>query len=183
MLKCFLEIKVNCGRTLLTKILKGSKDQYIFEGGLYHNTWYGSLSKFTQDEIKKKIDNLIEKGFFEQVKSDSWYRRPILQLTDLGYDQIKNIPLKEVNDIHREHEHIDTHESVEKKVEDLIRKASREAKQYHNANKDNFYNDTTNKANKDEVFISRENWSKLHRAHMHRDKKRRRDFERDGGTF
>lgn len=71
------------GRTLLAKILKGSKEKKIFELGLDKNPAYARLNEYSIDDIKAKIDWLIENRFLA-IEYD--YRLPLLVYTQKGWD-------------------------------------------------------------------------------------------------
>jgi superfamily II DNA helicase RecQ len=71
------------GRTLLAKLLKGSKDKKILELKLDQCPVYGYFKIFTIEEITAKIDWVIENGYLE-IKYD--YRLPLLAFTEDGWE-------------------------------------------------------------------------------------------------
>jgi len=85
-IKCILrgadEIIMRGGRSLLAKILKGSKDKKIIELNLNRSPGYGRFKNLTIKEITSKIDWLILNGYLA-VKYD--YRLPLLVYMDKGW--------------------------------------------------------------------------------------------------
>lgn len=71
------------GRSMLAKILKGSKDKKVLELGLDKSPVYGYYDKLKIEEITARIDWLIIKGYLE-IKYD--YRLPLLAYTEKGWD-------------------------------------------------------------------------------------------------
>ncbi|MEK3901290.1 RQC-minor-1 family DNA-binding protein [Paenibacillus sp. FSL R7-0179] len=59
------EIIAAGGRTLLAKILKGSKEKLLLELGLDHIPAYGFYRKLTMEQIMEKVDVLIEAGYLK----------------------------------------------------------------------------------------------------------------------
>lgn len=53
------------GRTLLTKILKGSKERKLLELGLDRNPSYGFYRDLSLEQITDKVDQMIRTGFLE----------------------------------------------------------------------------------------------------------------------
>jgi len=70
------------GRSMLAKILKGSKDKKVLELGLDQSPVYGYFNKLKLDEITAKIDWLIINDYLE-IKYD--YRLPLLAYTEKGW--------------------------------------------------------------------------------------------------
>ncbi|MDA9982112.1 RQC-minor-1 family DNA-binding protein [Gammaproteobacteria bacterium] len=70
------------GRTLLAKILKGSREKKIFELGLSKSPVYGAFRGFTLQEITARIDWLIVNGYLD-IEYD--YRLPLLVYTRRGW--------------------------------------------------------------------------------------------------
>lgn len=85
-IKCILrgadEIIMRGGRSLLAKILKGSKDKKIIELDLNRSPVYAHFKNLTIDEITAKIDWLILNGYLA-IEYD--YRLPLLVYTDKGW--------------------------------------------------------------------------------------------------
>jgi hypothetical protein len=71
------------GRTLLAKILKGSKEKKIYELELEKNPVYAYFKDNSLDDIKAKIDWLIENRYLA-VEYD--YRLPLLVYTPKGWE-------------------------------------------------------------------------------------------------
>jgi superfamily II DNA helicase RecQ len=70
------------GRTLLAKILKGSREKKILELGLNKSPVYGAFRRFTLQEITARIDWLIVNGYLD-IEYD--YRLPLLVYTRRGW--------------------------------------------------------------------------------------------------
>ena len=71
------------GRTILSKILKGSKEKKILEHGLDRNPFYGYYSDITLEEILAKIDWTIKNNYLA-IEYD--YRLPLLVFTEKGWE-------------------------------------------------------------------------------------------------
>jgi hypothetical protein len=71
------------GRTLLAKVLKGSKEKKILELNLNTNPAYGYFKDISIEEITAKIDWTILRGFLT-IEYD--YRLPLLVYTPLGWE-------------------------------------------------------------------------------------------------
>ncbi len=92
------EIIGKAGRTLLVKILKGSKEQKIRELGLDQCPCYGAFREQTKEEILLKVDWMIQHDFLEiQVNG----KLPMLVFTEKGWrierDQMVDELLEEWN--------------------------------------------------------------------------------------
>lgn len=70
------------GRSMLAKILKGSRDKKVLELGLDKSPVYGYYDKLKLEEITAKIDWLIINDYLE-IKYD--YRLPLLAYTEKGW--------------------------------------------------------------------------------------------------
>ncbi len=70
------------GRTLLAKVLKGSKEKKLLELKLNANPAYGYFSNLSIEKITAKIDWTILRGFLA-IEYD--YRLPLLVYTSLGW--------------------------------------------------------------------------------------------------
>ncbi|SIS49545.1 RQC-minor-1 family DNA-binding protein [Salimicrobium flavidum] len=70
------------GKTLLTKMLKGSKEKKIFEFGLDQYKGYGFYKGMKWEEVQKKINWMIRHDFLETEK---FGRLPLLVFTDRGW--------------------------------------------------------------------------------------------------
>lgn len=70
------------GRSLLAKLLKGSKQKVILEQGLDHSPVYGALHDLSIEEITKRIDWTIDNGYLT-IEYD--YRLPLLKYTAAGW--------------------------------------------------------------------------------------------------
>lgn len=71
------------GRTLLSKLLKGSKEKKIFELSLDKNPFYGFYSSISLEDILAKIDWMIENDYLA-IEYD--YRLPLLIFTEKGWE-------------------------------------------------------------------------------------------------
>lgn len=84
---------MNGGRTLLVKVLKGSKDKIIYELDLNSNPSYGIFKKFSKDEILNKIDWLILNDYLA-VEYDN--RLPLILYNYRGWEIIKEYKINEI---------------------------------------------------------------------------------------
>ena len=78
------------GRSMLAKILKGSKDKKIFEYKLNECPAYGYYQDMKLDDISKCIDWMIKEDYL-RIEYD--YRLPLLVFSEKGWQ----IEMKEVN--------------------------------------------------------------------------------------
>lgn len=69
------------GRSLLAKLLKGSREKAVYEHGLDANPVFGYYQELSEDEILSRIDWLIDRGY---LALDHEGRRPLLVLTPRG---------------------------------------------------------------------------------------------------
>lgn len=70
------------GRTLLAKVLKGSRERKLLELGLDRNPSYGYFKALTVDEITEKVDHMIRTGYLD---TDGDRKFPLLVFTPLGW--------------------------------------------------------------------------------------------------
>ncbi len=77
------EIIATGGRSMLAKILKGSKDKKVLEYGLDQCPVYGYYRDLTLQEITYRIDWMIKKNFLEIEYRD---RLPILIFSETGWE-------------------------------------------------------------------------------------------------
>lgn len=70
------------GRTLLVKILKGSRDRDVLSRGLDSNPAYGFYRSLTADQVLARIDWTILHGYLRVVYAG---RLPVLIYTALGW--------------------------------------------------------------------------------------------------
>src|SRR5258708_2721333 len=70
------------GRSLLAKVLKGSKDKDVVEHKLTQCPSYGDFSDLSLSEITKKIDWLILNDY---LRIEYSYRLPFLVYSDKGW--------------------------------------------------------------------------------------------------
>lgn len=77
------EIIATGGRSMLAKILKGSKDKKVLEHGLDQCPVYGYYKELTLLEITNRIDWMIEKGFLDIEYRD---RLPLLVFSEMGWE-------------------------------------------------------------------------------------------------
>jgi len=71
-----------CGRTMLAKILKGSKDKKLLAHGLNENPGYGYFAKHTIAEITEKIDWMLTHDFLRLELSGDL---PMIAFTERGW--------------------------------------------------------------------------------------------------
>jgi len=71
------------GRTLLSKILKGSREKRVMELGLNHSPVYGHYQDLSLEELKSRIGWVILNGYLD-IKYD--YRLPMLIYTMWGWE-------------------------------------------------------------------------------------------------
>ena len=71
------------GRTMLSKILKGSKDKKLIEHGFDQCPVYGFYSHLTLIEISHRIDFVIQNGYLEIVYSS---RLPVVVFSEKGWE-------------------------------------------------------------------------------------------------
>ena len=71
------------GRSMLAKILKGSKDKKILEYKLNECPAYGYYHDIKLDDISKRIDWMIKKDYL-RIKYD--YRLPLLVFSEKGWE-------------------------------------------------------------------------------------------------
>jgi len=77
------EIISTGGRSMLAKILKGSKDKKVLEYGLGQCPTYGYCRELTLREITNRIDWMIKKGYLE---IEYRYRLPMLVFSEIGWE-------------------------------------------------------------------------------------------------
>ncbi|MFM9281096.1 RQC-minor-1 family DNA-binding protein [Paenibacillus jiagnxiensis] len=70
------------GRTLLAKILKGSKDRKVLGLGLDQNPSYGYYKDITLEQIMDKVDLMIRTDFLETEMSGKY---PLIVFTSRGW--------------------------------------------------------------------------------------------------
>jgi len=77
------ELIATGGRSMLAKILKGSKDKKVLEHGLDQCPVYGYYRELTVQEITHRIDWMIKKGYLKIEYTD---RLPMLVFSDMGWE-------------------------------------------------------------------------------------------------
>lgn len=77
------ELIATGGRSMLAKILKGSKDKKLLEHGLNQCPVYGYYRELTLKEITNRIDWMIKKNF---LKIEYMDRLPMLVFTEIGWE-------------------------------------------------------------------------------------------------
>lgn len=70
------------GRTLLSKILKGSKERKLLELGLDRNPSFGYFKELALQQIMDKIDHMIRTGYLETEGSKKY---PTVVFTSYGW--------------------------------------------------------------------------------------------------
>lgn len=80
------EIISSAGRTMLAKILKGSKDKKVLENGLDKCPSYGYYNKLIVEEITKIVDWMIVNDYL-----DIYYNRrlPMIIFSEKGWETYK----------------------------------------------------------------------------------------------
>ena len=84
------------GRTMLAKVLKGSKDKKLMEKKLDHCPAYGYYNDYSIEEITKKIDWMIVKGY---LQIDYKGRLPIIFFTGKGWNNYKPVYVEELYEL------------------------------------------------------------------------------------
>ncbi len=82
-LRCADQIIARGGRSLLTKILKGSKDKKVLEWELEKTPGYGFFKELSVEAVTSKIDWCINQNYLEIFYD---YRLPVICFTDKGWD-------------------------------------------------------------------------------------------------
>lgn len=77
------ELIATGGRTILAKILKGSRDKKLLEYGLDQCPAYGFYRQLTLEEITCRIDYLILNDYLEIAYS---FRLPVIYFTQKGWE-------------------------------------------------------------------------------------------------
>lgn len=77
------ELIATGGRSMLAKILKGSREKKILEYGLDQCPVYGYYRELTLQEITYRIDWIIKKGYL-QIKYSN--RLPVLLFSEIGWE-------------------------------------------------------------------------------------------------
>ena len=83
------------GRTMLVKILKGSRDKKLLELGLDQCPAYGFYNKMTMTEIGFRVDWMIRN---EYLKIEYNYRLPVLVFSKTGWEIEKRTYAQELYD-------------------------------------------------------------------------------------
>lgn len=89
------ELIASGGRTLLGKVLKGSKDKKLVERGLDQNPVYGIYDHLGEEDILARIDRVILDGYLE-IEYDG--RLPLLVYTAKGWEVEKETYANELLD-------------------------------------------------------------------------------------
>ncbi|MFD0712132.1 RQC-minor-1 family DNA-binding protein [Paenibacillus sp. GCM10027626] len=76
------DIIASGGRTLLSKILKGSKERKVIELELNRNPSYGFYKELTLEQIVEKIDQMLRTGYLDIEWSG---KLPLIVFTPLGW--------------------------------------------------------------------------------------------------
>lgn len=90
------EIIFSAGRTMLAKILKGSKDKKVLENRLDQCPSYGYYNKFTIEEITKIIDWMIVNDY---LNIDYNGRLPMIIFSEKGWETYKPFYVEELYNI------------------------------------------------------------------------------------
>ncbi len=81
------------GRTLLTKLLKGSKDKVILDRALDDSSAYGYFSEHTLKDIQGRVDWVMSKGY---LSYEYYGTLPLLVHTSSGWAIVKRIRIDEL---------------------------------------------------------------------------------------
>ncbi len=81
------------GRTLLTKVLKGSRQKKVLDLGLDHSPVHGYYKELSEDEILARVDWVIEQGYLA-IEYD--HRLPLLVYTTAGWQIEKETYAREL---------------------------------------------------------------------------------------
>lgn len=71
------------GRSILAKIMKGSKDKKVLEHGLNQCPAYGYYQDLALSEIANRVDWMIKNGYLEIEYRD---RLPVLVFSEIGWE-------------------------------------------------------------------------------------------------
>lgn len=82
------ELIMNGGRSILVKILKGSREKRLLELRLNESPVYGYFHKLKMEDILARVDWCIENGYLD-IEYD--YRLPVLVYTKKGWEIEKDI--------------------------------------------------------------------------------------------
>lgn len=77
------ELIASGGRSMLAKILKGSKDKKVLEYGMDQCPFYGYYRELTLQGITNRIDWMIKNGYLEIEYRD---RLPMLVFSEIGWE-------------------------------------------------------------------------------------------------
>ena len=96
---CILDLinslKTQYGKTTLSKILHG--DQSVQRRGLDKNEHYASLHDFSQEQISCIIQELIDKGYLQNLEIGAEFRMIVVGLADKGLEAIESRPQINLN--------------------------------------------------------------------------------------
>lgn len=70
------------GRTMLSKILKGSREKKLLELGLDRNPSYGYYRSLSLEEVMDKVDAMIDLGYLRIVTP---WKLPLVMFTPYGW--------------------------------------------------------------------------------------------------
>lgn len=90
------EIIFSAGRTMLAKILKGSKDKKLLEKGLNQCPSYGYYNQLTIEEITKIVDWMIVNDYLEISYNG---KLPMIIFSEKGWEAYKPIYTYELYDL------------------------------------------------------------------------------------
>lgn len=77
------ELIATGGRSMLAKILKGSKNKKVLEHGLNRCPVYGYYQEFTLQELTYRIDWMMKSGYLKIEYTD---RLPMLVFSEMGWE-------------------------------------------------------------------------------------------------
>ncbi len=94
MLSGVARAKGRFGKTVVAQMLKGSGSEKMDKFGLNKLTTFGILPDFTQPELTQIIDSLSGSGHVECSDVDRF--RPVVNLTETGWDWLKTRPYRPI---------------------------------------------------------------------------------------
>lgn len=84
------------GRNYLVKLLKGSKSKIMIRNNAEKSEYYGKLSNLTLDEIQRKVDWLIVKGWLSLGQE---WKTPFIVHTPRGWELVKYLWVNNLLDL------------------------------------------------------------------------------------
>ena len=88
-LKAVSRLEGKYGRVRVARLLTGSTSKQVLTMGVEELRHYGVLRGMNQREVLHLVDWLIDEKYLEISEEETQY--PTLQLTDLGWDTLKDL--------------------------------------------------------------------------------------------